>query len=612
MKRKPGPARGKGSRDAERSSRKGLGAHLVHALTDQQLSGLLDAVFGLLDAEGRACLVSRVDRETAEVLSWLGDGRPIGAKPVATPAKYVQEWELVWDRWHQVTVELGIEEGRYVYQEHDWEPPRFDGESFAESLDEVARDLLPLIERIIELGIEDKNLFRDELLQIKEDADSYPDWMGESECTLGPSTTTCFLKWEWCTRSTKESGSEEFLERIRMTDDELEGVDLDDGALVEFFDSLSASSQREALAAIRKVQTSALWQERFSSPRSTWHRVLSTLLARFDTDSYLEDCMDHLDQEWSYGLPVIEHLMKKNDLLRADEILARTFASLLRFEPEARREWIPEETLLVEKLAYYSPSPDARVVKLLAYAIAIARRRGKGQRAAILALQRVIYKDPCRWNEIAGAFGKLLGSPRAGSARMLLSRWEKSMAEQSIRYFAADENVLGDTWVHWLIEAGIDKAKGPESFQERMKRWFAFLERDSTRCSKSRSQIIALAGDLSSVTSLKQSHPQFARLTRGEERYGVTRCARARRQWLKRMGAEAIVPGLIACVKSNASYLVPDPAHAYGSRYEEHAQWLRAVKEIDPVACQTIIERWKVEHKRRRNLWDALKRGGLT
>jgi hypothetical protein len=78
------------------------------------------------------------------------------------------------------------------------------------------------------------------------------------------------------------------------------------------------------------------------------------------------------------------------------------------------------------------------------------------------------------------------------------------------------------------------------------------------------------------------------------------------------MGADSIVSSFIACVKKNASDMVPDPAHAYGSRYEEHAHWLRAVKEIDPVACRTIIDRWKAQHNRRRNLWDSLKRAGLT
>lgn len=584
----------------------------MRALTEEQLSGLLDALFGLLDAEGRQLLVSRVDSEMAEIISRPGDGDSMRVKPIATRAKYEQEWESVWNRWHEATAELGVEDGRYVYQEHHWEAPYFDGNALAENLDEVAKDILPLIERVSELGIEERDFFRDELLEIKDGANSYPDWMGEGECTLGPITTSCFLKWEWCARSTKGNRSQEFLERIRMTEDDLPGIYFDDGAFVEFFDSVSASSQQEVFDAIRKVRTSALWQNRFSSSHSKWHRILSTFLARFDTDSYLEDCMAQLDEEWSYGLPLLEHFTKKNDFVLADEILARTFGSLLRFGSGARTEWIPEDALLVEKLRYHSPSPDARIVKLLVCSIAIARERGNGERAAILDLQRVIYRDPYHWDEISGAFRKLLGSPHGGSARILLNQWENLMAEESISHLSGEENQLVDTWVHWLIEAGIDDAKGSEWFQNRVQKWCTFLKSDSTRFPRSRSQIITLAGDLSSVSSLEKSHPQFAKLARGEEEYGVKRCTTARREWLKMMGAESIVLSLIACVKKNASHLVPDPTHAYGSRYEEHAQWLRAVKEIDPVVCETIIDLWKVQHKRRRNLWDSLKRGGLT
>jgi len=185
------------------------------------------------------------------------------------------------------------------------------------------------------------------------------------------------------------------------------------------------------------------------------------------------------------------------------------------------------------------------------------------------------------------------------------------MAEESIYHQGGVRNELVDTWVHWLIEAGIDEAKGPAWFRKRLEEWFAFLNGDSRRFAKGRSQIISLAGDLSFVSSLKKSHPQFAKLASSAEQYGVKRCASSRRAWLKRMGGESIAASLIACARENASHLVPDPGHAHGSRYEEHAQWLQAVKEIDPAACQAIINRWRIPHKRRRNLWDSLTRAGL-
>ena len=217
-----------------------------------------------LDAKRLVTLASRVDSETAEILACPGDGDSKKRKPIATRAKCEREWESVWDRWQEVTAELGEEDGKYVDQEHHWEAPYFAGDAFAESLDEVAKDILPLIDRVPWLWMEEKNLFRDALLEIKEGVDSYPEWMGEGECALGPVTTTCFLKWEWCARSTKENGTQEFLERLRGTEDELKAIDFDDGAFVEFFTSLPESVKKEILDAMRKIGTAAHWQDRFS------------------------------------------------------------------------------------------------------------------------------------------------------------------------------------------------------------------------------------------------------------------------------------------------------------------------------------------------------------
>jgi hypothetical protein len=322
--------------------------------------------------------------------------------------------------------------------------------------------------------------------------------------------------------------------------------------------------------------------------------------------------MAQLDDEWSYGLPLIEHLVKQHDLASADEVVKKTFASLLRFECPDNTAWVPEEELILERLGYYVPSPDAQIMKLLARAAAIAREKGNADRAAVLDLQKLIYRDAYRWDDIAGAFRNLLGSSIGKPARILLSRWENMMAESSFGHLDGKSVDLDDTWVSWLIEAGIDESKGREWFQTKVVQWFALLEKNSNRFNKTRSQIIALAGDLSYVTSIKTSHPRFATLARSEEVQGFNRCAIVRRAWLKEMDARSIVLPLIACVKRNARSLVPDPEHAHGSRYDEHAQWLQAVKEIDPDAFRKVMDRWRIQHKRRRNLWDALKRAGLT
>jgi len=125
MKRKPSVAREKGSVDVNRDPRGKIGASLLRALADEELSALLDALFGVLDAKGLATLASRVDTETAEILASLSDGDSKKRKPIATRAKCDREWESVWDRWQEVTAELGVEDGQYVDQEHHWEAPYF-------------------------------------------------------------------------------------------------------------------------------------------------------------------------------------------------------------------------------------------------------------------------------------------------------------------------------------------------------------------------------------------------------------------------------------------------------------------------------------------------------
>ena len=84
MKRKASSAREKGSYSVKRDPREKIGTRLLRALTDEELSALLDALFELLDAKGLMTLASRVGSETAEMLASLGDVDSNRRKPIAT------------------------------------------------------------------------------------------------------------------------------------------------------------------------------------------------------------------------------------------------------------------------------------------------------------------------------------------------------------------------------------------------------------------------------------------------------------------------------------------------------------------------------------------------
>jgi hypothetical protein len=57
--------------------------------------------------------------------------------------------------------------------------------------------------------------------------------------------------------------------------------------------------------------------------------------------------------------------------------------------------------------------------------------------------------------------------------------------------------------------------------------------------------------------------------------------------------------------------IVPDPAVAYGSRYETHAAWTKALHEMNAENCKRLLAQWRETHKRRRNLWRDLASRGL-
>ena len=83
----------------------------------------------------------------------------------------------------------------------------------------------------------------------------------------------------------------------------------------------------------------------------------------------------------------------------------------------------------------------------------------------------------------------------------------------------------------------------------------------------------------------------------------------SRRIWLERVGASSLAPELLSFWKRNLWRMIPDPA---GSDYERCAEWARSLWEIDNVACRDLMGKWSVTHRRRRNLWKALRAKGLS
>jgi hypothetical protein len=136
-----------------------VGKKIVDAMTSNQLVALIDALFYLMDDDKINTLLSDVDKDISSTLIDILNPHKEDSKPPVTDSKYCEEWEKLWGEWNDIIFELGDESGQYVYNEHHWEPPYFDGCALSDDLEEISKELLPLIEKMYNLNIEEDDYF---------------------------------------------------------------------------------------------------------------------------------------------------------------------------------------------------------------------------------------------------------------------------------------------------------------------------------------------------------------------------------------------------------------------------------------------------------------------
>jgi hypothetical protein len=86
-----------------------------------------------------------------------------------------------------------------------------------------------------------------------------------------------------------------------------------------------------------------------------------------------------LRDEWSFGIPVIEHAVARKEVQRADDVLSRTMASLFRGSG-VDRPLSPETELIEDRLIFRAGVDKGNVVKLLSLAVIVSKSIGDGAR----------------------------------------------------------------------------------------------------------------------------------------------------------------------------------------------------------------------------------------
>lgn len=598
----------KGKRREKSFRSSGVGEILAQSLTTDQIARLLDVVFAAENTGQYSDEFKKADpdmAETVEKVLAMNSGEIQGPQPrrLASNQRILEHWNSLWDRWDTIVLDVGDEEGKYAVQDAHWEPPYFDGYALAADLDEIAADMVGVIDGVYNL-VKDPDLFQAAVEEIDSNISSYPEWMGEGEgCTLGKNATRCVLRWLWLASHKDLHPGRTFLVKVYELEDEFDMVDLDDDESIAFFAELPNAICREIYECFGKGQR----REKHDDVYSKWHKINHLYQKRFDSTKYLETCRKHLAENWQYGKPLIDNAIAQGGYRKADSLLEQTFSSYL--DRDEKNTWHPETSLLLTERSYYHGDDEERIAGLLESWGRVAENLGNTKRSAASKLQNVIYRAPEDWAAVICEYKKLRVTEVKDVVDALFSEWQTAMARRSI-HGKMDNNVSSDTWIHWLIEASLDMTGKREWFLKKLNAWLDHLKEDERLFEQEWPLLARLTKDLPESGNLQKSCPTFFKVVLPSDS-GPSPLREARCRELKKMDTGIFLSPAMGMWKSHLRRLVPNPANSYKSNYEEHVEWMKALHELSHSEYNALLAQWYETHKRRRNLWREMKKHQL-
>jgi hypothetical protein len=601
---------------ADRAEERALFEMLSHGLSEDEIQRVVACALLALDEGGRDRFVARLGSETGGTLRRLlasrGERRAT-ARPSPGAAKVRQEWEKAWGEWEACVAESQDEHGNYVIREHHWEEPYLDGASLAEDLEPIAARMRTILERVMDEGLDPDFGFLTAIEEMDAEIGSgLPDWMDPSSgdrCPLGPEVTGCLLEWEW--RACQRDGRSAFAlaDAIRKLEASARIVSLDCDTVAKFIRELSDTDQQAILQGIIAHRAASHWAEILDTAHSGWFTIQQELARRWDPALFEETSRKNIAQNWELALPLVADLLSRKSLDQARPLVEEAVRALLRLK--TGETWDPRQTLLIAHPALRHWSDQhAAAFRLLESWRTIAIGLDQKEMAWALELQVAVGRRWADGDAVLTSFRRV-AAPRFGSLRdRLFADWRALVVEKTLGRAADGRDALGSAWVRALVDAARRGDHGAPSLRHAVRQWLEETGRTPATLQQSRHALGTLTLDLDLASSLPKTLPTLHRLlSRRPE--GDRHLSASRRRWVEGLGVADLLPEVIEFWRRHAAGLVPDPATPSGSNYDDCAEWLAAVFELDSAAYQRIVRGWAAAHARRKNLWLAITRRQL-
>lgn len=597
-----------------------IGEQIFAALTHQEIAHLLDALLAALSPDIRDQVLDQLQPDTRQTVQHIlsppqaaGHPQTTQATPVSL-AKLEQRWSQLWGEWYDTVEEAAQEEGKYLVQEEHWEPPYFDSSTFMEDLEKVAEKMRPLLQTAFRNNFPPDTSFAEALQDAESEISrAMPEWMEITEgFDVGEHLTACLLEWEWLMALEEEPDAFHFAQRIRTWEKEFSLVTLEESSFLDFFTRLSEADQQRIFAGLTEHKEIPLWKNCLEDIHSHWHALYMEYIHRYAPERYLDNLRATIPQQWQNGLPVIEDLLAKKDYQKGLAVIEETLDALLRFR-RGDQPWSPETSLLFTLV--YSPygGDDSESQKtLLRYYQQTAQGLDQSQRVNALEIQRIAFDHSFDWEVMLKAFEEV--PVRKETRQALFRSWRDHILQGSrpASWGFGETKARETWWLHWLIESivEVEAQKGPSWFQDKVAQWLARLPEKQASSGEDYA-LRLLTQDLTEMSGeRKDRYPKFYRfVVRPKEL--VTPDEASRQAYLKRYAPDDLWDRVMTYWKGHLHTWVPRPEMAQESEYTEHAQWMAALRELAPRAYEILLDQWRVEHRRRRNLWQAMEKMGL-
>lgn len=609
-----------------------VGDTLHKALTQQEIVHLLEALFGVLSPDLRDQALAQLKSDTRRTVEQiLSPSRPSGGRKgesseLVSTAKLRQTWSGLWNAWDNIVVEATQEDGKYIEQEASWEHPYFDETAFVEDLEKVTKKMRPLIQTAFQNGFSPNAGFAQAMLDaVEEVSEELPEWLEITDgFYLEATLTTCLLEWEWLKCQKKGQDGFAFARCLLDWEDEAGNVGLDDDVFLDFFTELPEADQEVLYQGLADAKDTAPWNKHLRNTYSHWHALYMYYTESRAPEQYLDNLRTSISQQWLNGLPVIEDFLAKKDYEGSLRAVEETLAAMLKSEHRGQ-SWTPETSLLFSIVSGYYHNDDFRNHKtLLRYYQQAARGLGQAQQVKILEIQRTAFNHFFDWDWMLKAFEET-AMPRK-VCQTLFQSWRDHIVRLTKPNGWGFGNEHDPWWLDWLIESVFDEEKGPPWFQEKLDAWLADLSGKSKNAAGAEAgsfRILAhsdedddhdslrlLTKDLTEVSRRKNRYPTFYKVVIRPGELS-TSDEKSRQKYLKAYAPGGFLDRVMVRWKEYLHTLVPDPRHVHKADYTQHARWMVALKELAPQSYRTVLKEWRVEHERRKNLWQAMEKMGL-